>query len=89
MKKEKTIEVIVCDKCGKEVTYDYMEIDYKARHFDICEACADQFLGIKAVPIKGATTCCAPAPEHKSVDWDEVLDSVDAGKKKADSQVGG
>ena len=66
----KTIEVTICDKCGKEINGGYLPIDYKEKHYDLCENCADAFLNIEAdVPV---TTCCAPAPERKGIDWDEV-----------------
>lgn len=81
--------VVLCDKCGKEISGDYLAVEYKGKNYDICEECADLFFLTKEESTPAATTCCAPAPEHKDVDWDEVLDSVDAGKKKADSQVGG
>ena len=35
---------------------------------------------------KKAVTCCAHAPEHKDVNWDEIVESVDAGKKKPEEK---
>ena len=69
----KTIEILVCDKCGKEITGGYLPIDYKDRHYDLCEDCADAMLVPKSTEGQiyaegqadagGVKTCCAPARE--------------------------
>lgn len=87
---KKTIEVMYCDVCGKEITGDYLKIDYKEKHYDVCEKCADKFLLPDPEEKElNVTTCCAPAPQKKRIDWDEVIDSVDAGKKEQAAEPDG
>ena len=42
---------IFCDKCGKEMTYQFSHIDFTTerscfinKEFDLCESCARQFV---------------------------------------------